>query len=80
MNPTSKNISATIVDKASDKLRIAIVNAQKEIDSSNDPEIQSLRASELVLRKILAGGQEGQDLHDPNNSGDMLILTMASWD
>jgi hypothetical protein len=70
-------MKAVLIDKASDKLKLAIERAKLEISESPDPEISALRPSELVLRKILAG-QEG--LHDPENSGDMLILTMASWD
>jgi hypothetical protein len=70
-------MKAILIDKASEKLRNAIAEAKLEISESADPETKALRASELVLKKILAG-QEG--LHDPENSGDMLILTMASWD
>lgn len=69
-------MKATLIDKASDKLKLALENAKLEIKESKDPEIASLRPSELVLQKILAGDQ---NLHDPENSGDMLILTMASW-
>jgi hypothetical protein len=70
-------MKAILIDKASDKLKTAIEAAKLEIESSQDADVQALRPSELVLRKILAGQE---NLHDPENSGDMLILTMASWD
>ena len=70
-------MKAILIDKASKELRDAITAANLEISEATDPEIKSLRASELVLKRILEG-QTG--LHDPENSGDMLILTMASWD
>lgn len=69
-------MKATLIDRASKMLRKAIDDAKKELASTTDPDIRQLRPSELVWRKIQSG-QEG--LHDPENTGDMLILTMASY-
>jgi hypothetical protein len=69
-------MKATLIDRASEMLRKAIDDAKKELASTTDPDISQLRPSELVWRKI----QSGQEwLHDPENTGDMLILTMASY-
>lgn len=76
-------MKAISIDKASDKIRIAIENANLEIQNSKDPQIQSLRGSELVLKKIQAYGNntpKALKLYDPKNPADMIILTMASWD
>lgn len=70
-------IKAKVIDKASDLLVKAIKEAELEIDKSEDPDIRKLYAAQLVLKKIQAGGK---GLHDPENSGDMIILTMAGWD
>lgn len=69
-------MKAILIDKASAKLSIAIKNAEAEIKESKNPTITCLEPSQLVLKRILSGEE---NLHDPNNSGDMLILEMASW-
>jgi hypothetical protein len=70
-------LKATVVDRASDLLIKALKEAEQEIDGSNDREIKTLYPAQLVLKKIQAGAT---NLHDPNNQGDMIILTMAGWD
>jgi len=70
-------MKATIIDRASDQLIRAIKEAEKEIEASKDPQVKSLYGAQLVLKKI-ESGQQG--LYDPENSGDMIILTMAGWD
>jgi len=68
-------MKAILIDRASELLKKALEDAQEELKTTTDPEIRKLEPRELVWRQIQAG-QQG--LHDPNNSGDMLILTMAS--
>ena len=70
-------MKAILIDRASTQLRKALDDAKEELKTTTDPEIRTLEPRELVWRKIQAG-QEG--LYDPDNSGDMLILTMASWE
>lgn len=70
-------MQAVILDRASEQLKQAIAAAAEEIQGSTDPNIRTLRPSEFVWKKIQAG-EPG--LHDPENAGDMLILTMASWE
>jgi hypothetical protein len=70
-------MKAILIDRASELLKKALEDAQEELKATSDPEIRKLEPRELVWRKIQAG-QQG--LHDPDNSGDMLILTMASWE
>jgi hypothetical protein len=70
-------MKAILIDRASEQLRKALDDAKEELKTTADPEIRKLEPRELVWQKIQAG-QEG--LHDPDNSGDMLILTMASWE
>ena len=70
-------MKAILIDRASAQLRKALDDAKEELKTTTDPELRTLEPRELVWRKIQAG-QEG--LYDPDNSGDMLILTMASWE
>jgi hypothetical protein len=76
-------MKAISIDKASNKIRIAIERAKLEIQNSEDSELKSLRGSELVLKKIQAYGNDtpkALELYDPKNPADMIILTMASWE
>jgi|688.fasta_scaffold2244280_1 hypothetical protein len=71
------NIKATVIERASTQLIKAIKEAEREISQSDDPEIKDLYGAQLVLKKIESGEQ---NLFDPKNPGDMIILTMAGWD
>ena len=70
-------VKAILIDRASAQLRKALDDAKEALRTTEDPELRKLEPRELVWRKIQAG-QEG--LYDPDNPGDMLILTMASWE
>lgn len=68
---------AAQIDKASDALARAMDEAEKELLSIESEHLRKYMAARLVLKRINAG-EKG--LHDPNNSGDKLILTMAAMD
>ncbi len=71
-------MEAVVVDRASDELRAALKEAEASLRDSNlGANERSYEASKIVLARINKGGK---GLHDPENSGDRLILLLASWD
>jgi hypothetical protein len=72
---TSKE--AILIDQASDLLTDAIKREELALLNESDQEIRTYKASKRVLEKI---DQGHKGLYDPNNSGDLLILSLAAMD
>ncbi len=71
-------MEAIVIDRASDELRAALEEAEASLRDSNLCENErSYKAAKIVLARINKG-EKG--LHDPENSGDRIILLLASWD
>jgi len=71
-------MEAIVIDKASDQLRTALEEAEASLrDGKLCENLRSYEAAKIVLARINKG-EKG--LHDPENSGDRLILLLASWD